>query len=71
VNPMEAFMVVVHEKSKQKLMTPIIVKEGAVAVVATPKNTQPAPIERVCDYCHKKDHIRDTCWDLHGRPSGG
>jgi hypothetical protein len=71
VSPMEAFMAVVHEESRQKLMTPTIVKEGAVAAVATAKNAQPASIERMCDYCHKKGHIRDTCWDLHGRPSGG
>jgi hypothetical protein len=25
----------------------------------------------MCDYYHKKGHIRDTCWDLHGRPSDG
>jgi hypothetical protein len=57
VTPMEAFMVVVHEESKHKLMTPIKVKEGAVAAVATPRNTQLALIERMCDYCHKKCHI--------------
>jgi hypothetical protein len=71
VTPMEVFMAVVHEESIQKLMTPTIVKAGAVAAVATTKNAQPTPIERMCDYCHKKGHIRDTCWDLHGRPSGG
>jgi hypothetical protein len=71
VTPMEAFMVVVHEESRQKLMTPTIVKEGAVATVATPRNIQSTPVERMCDYCHKKGHIRDTYWDLHGRPSGG
>jgi hypothetical protein len=70
VTPMEAFMVVVHEESRQKLMAPTIVK-GAVAAVVIAKNAQPTPIERMCDYCHKKGHIRDTCWDLHGRPSGG
>jgi hypothetical protein len=71
VTPIEAFMVVVHEESRQKLMTPTTVKEGAIAAVATPRNTQLTPIERMCNYCHKKDHIRDTYWDLHGRPSGG
>jgi hypothetical protein len=25
----------------------------------------------MCDYRHKKGHIRDTYWDLHGRPSSG
>jgi hypothetical protein len=39
--------------------------------VTTLRNTQSTPVERMCDYCHKKCHIWDTCWDLHGRPSGG
>jgi hypothetical protein len=25
----------------------------------------------MCDYCHKKNHTRKTCWDLHGWPSSG
>jgi hypothetical protein len=26
---------------------------------------------KVCDYCHKENHIREFCWDLHGRPIRG
>ena len=21
-----------------------------------------------CDYCHKPQHTRENCWDLHGKP---
>jgi hypothetical protein len=27
--------------------------------------------DKVCDYCHRKNHTRETCWDLHGRPTRG
>jgi uncharacterized membrane protein len=65
---MEAFMTVVHEESRQKLMTPTIVKEGAVAAVTTPKNIQSTPVERMCDYCHKK---KITFGTLVGTSMGG
>jgi hypothetical protein len=71
VTPMEAFMAMIYEKSRQKLMIPTIIKEEEVAAIATPRNTQLASIKGMCDYYHKKGYIRDTCWDLHGRPSGG
>ena len=25
---------------------------------------------RICFYCNKTRHVRDTCWQLHGHPSG-
>jgi hypothetical protein len=27
--------------------------------------------DKVCDYCHRKNHIREIYWDLHGRPTRG
>ena len=27
--------------------------------------------DKVCDHCHRKNHTRETCWDLHGRPARG
>jgi hypothetical protein len=71
VTLMKAFMAMIYEKSRQKLMIPTTIKEEEVAAIATPRNTQLAPIKGMCDYYHKKGYIRDTCWDLHRRPSGG
>jgi hypothetical protein len=27
--------------------------------------------DKSCDYCLKKNHTREICWDLHGRPTRG
>jgi hypothetical protein len=26
---------------------------------------------KFCDYCHRENHIREICWDLHGRSIRG
>jgi hypothetical protein len=50
-------------------MTSMSVQEGLVML--TQSLTTSFQGDKVCDYCHKKNHTRETCWDLHGRPTRG
>jgi hypothetical protein len=50
-------------------MTPVPVQEGS-AMLSQPLITS-SQSDKVCDYCHRKNHTRETCWDLHGRLTRG
>jgi hypothetical protein len=65
----DTYAVVVQEESRRKTMTSVPVQEGS-AMLSQPLTTSPQG-DKVCDYCHRKNHTRETCWDLHGRPTRG
>jgi hypothetical protein len=50
-------------------MTSMSVQEGSV-MLSQPLTTL-SQGDKVCDYCHRKNHTRETCWHLHGRPTRG
>jgi hypothetical protein len=50
-------------------MTSVPIQEGS-AMLSQPLTTS-SQGDEVCDYCHRKNHTRETCWDLHGRPTRG
>jgi hypothetical protein len=50
-------------------MTSALVQEGS-AMLSQPLTTS-SQDDKVCDYCHRKNDTRETCWDLHGRPTRG
>jgi hypothetical protein len=50
-------------------MTYVPVQKGS-AMLSQPLTTS-SQSDKVCDYCHRKNHTRETCWDLHGRPTRG
>jgi hypothetical protein len=65
----DTYAVVVQEESRRKVMTPASVQEGSAML------SQPLTIlsqgDKSYDYCLRKNHTRETCWDLHGRPTRG
>ncbi|XP_078176192.1 uncharacterized protein LOC144569614 [Carex rostrata] len=65
----DAFVVAVQEESRRKAMVSLPVQEGS-AMFSLP-HTVSSQGDKVCDHCHKKNHTRETCWDLHGRPARG
>ena len=50
-------------------MVSLPVQEGS-AMFSLP-HTVSSHGDKVCDHCHRKNHTRETCWDLHGRPARG
>ncbi|CAL5365889.1 unnamed protein product [Camellia sinensis] len=72
----EAFAYVQNEESRRSaMMSPVSTDRSAL--LSTPRDglSLPPPSaakESVfCDYCKKPRHTRETCWKLHGTPSGG
>ena len=65
----DAFAVVVQEESRRKAMIPLPVQESS-AMFSLP-HTVSSQGDKVCDHCHRRNHTRETCWDLHGRPARG
>ncbi|XP_078174938.1 uncharacterized protein LOC144568455 [Carex rostrata] len=65
----DAFAVAVQEESRRKAMVSLPVQEGS-AMFSLP-HTVSSQGDKVCDHCHRKNHTRETCWDLHGRPTRG
>jgi len=65
----DAFAVVVQEESRRKAMIPLPVQES-LAMFSLP-HTVSSQGDKVCDHCHRRNHTRETCWDLHGRPARG
>jgi hypothetical protein len=64
----DAFGVVVQEESRRKAMISLPVQEGSTMLSQPHANLQ---INKICDYCHKINHTRENCWDLHGKPTRG
>ncbi|XP_028065563.1 uncharacterized protein LOC114268571 [Camellia sinensis] len=72
----EAFAYVQNEESRRSaMMSPVSTDRSSL--LSTPRDglSLPPPSaakESVfCDYCKKPRHTRETCWKLHGTPSGG
>ncbi|XP_028061865.1 uncharacterized protein LOC114265298 [Camellia sinensis] len=74
----EAFAYVQNEKSRRSaMMSPISTDRSALlstsrdSLSLTPIPPSAAKKSVFCDYCKKPQHTRETCWKLHGTPSGG
>jgi hypothetical protein len=57
---------VVQEDSRKKAMIPLPVQEGSTMLSQPHTNLQS---NKIYDYCHKINHTRKNCWDLHGKPA--
>ena len=72
----EAFAYVQNEESRRSaMMSPVSTDRSAL--LSTPRDGLSLPHPSAakesvfCDYCKKPRHTRETCWKLHGTPSGG
>ncbi|XP_028077565.1 uncharacterized protein LOC114279508 [Camellia sinensis] len=72
----EAFAYVQNEESRRSaMMSPFSTDRSAL--LSTPRDSLSLPPPSAakesvfCDYCKKPRHTRETCWKLHGTPSGG
>jgi hypothetical protein len=65
----DTYVVVVQEESRRKAMTSVSVQEGS-DMLSQPLTTL-SQSDKSCDYCIRKNHTRETCWDLHRRPTRG
>ena len=48
-----------------------IEKSGLTVSHVQPKTTTSDKYHLHCDYCGKSRHTKETCWQLHGRPTRG
>ncbi|CAL5430126.1 unnamed protein product [Camellia sinensis] len=73
----EAFAYVQNEESRRSAMLPAASSDRSALVSAPSRDgdrgSRP-PSEKdtlFCDFCRRPRHTRETCWKLHGQPSGG
>jgi hypothetical protein len=45
-------------------MIALSVQEGSTMLSQPHTNLKS---DKICDYCHKRNHTRENCWDLHGK----
>ncbi|KAF7821409.1 Retrovirus-related Pol polyprotein from transposon TNT 1-94 [Senna tora] len=71
----EAFSEVLREESRKKINntntchTPLEQSALTTRGPAQQLQRQGVPTTKYCDHYHKKGHTKDTCWEIHGKPS--
>ncbi|GAV79525.1 UBN2_3 domain-containing protein [Cephalotus follicularis] len=74
----ETYNMVQHEETRRSsMLTSGPPDHSALVTMSRPSLSVPDPVHnqaekamRQCDYCNKDNHIRETCFKLHGRPRG-